>query len=214
MFDTTTSAEVFVEDTVEYCNSVEAASNDRVVRRELAGCYRQYRGMALRRLHDQDAADDVIQAFALKALERSAQLRDVKAVHGWLRRLFETTLIDHCRRKTALRHRETTFELDIHDRPHETLTDCLPDPVGTVMDLMAHMKREYADVVRRLDLENQPKEEAAHDLGITLNNLTVRVHRARRALRDAIELTSVSRETSGLAKARGANAPIFALASA
>ena len=67
----------------------------RIVRRELASNYKRYRTMAARRLRDDVAADDVVQAFALKALERAEQLRDIQAVHGWLRRLFETT-VGHC----------------------------------------------------------------------------------------------------------------------
>lgn len=186
----------------------------RVVRKELACCYRRYRTMAARRLRDEIAADDVVQSFALKALERIDQLRDIEAVHGWLRRLFETTLIDFCRRRGTRCQREVAFEMELHDRPHEALTDSVPDPEGTIMSLISNMRQEYADVIYRLDLKDQPKEDAARELGITVNNLTVRAHRARRALRDAIETVPVAFSGSAPASASAACSPAFALARA
>jgi DNA-directed RNA polymerase specialized sigma24 family protein len=50
-------------------------------------------------------------------------------------------------------------------------------------------------------LIDQPKEMAARDLNITLNNLTVRAHRARRALRDAVDSLPIS--YGGIAAASG-----------
>jgi RNA polymerase sigma-70 factor (ECF subfamily) len=50
------------------------------------------------------------------------------------------------------------------------------------------LKPEYAEVVRRLDLENEPREATATALGLTLGNLMVRLHRARLALRRELQL--------------------------
>ena len=197
------------------CRKEEACdAKRRIVRKELACCYQRYRVMAARRLRDEIAADDVVQSFALKALERIEQLRDIQAVHGWLRRLFETTLIDFCRRRGTRCQREVAFEMELHDRPHEGLTDSVPDPEGTIVSLISNIRQEYADVIYRLDLKDQPKEDAARELGITVNNLTVRAHRARRALRDAIETVPVSLGGPSPASASAACSPAFALARA
>ena len=45
------------------------------------------------------------------------------------------------------------------------------------------MKPEYAQVVRAVDLEERPLSEVAASGGITVNNATVRLHRARQALK-------------------------------
>lgn len=164
----------------------------RAVREALANGYGRYRSIALRRLRDPDAADDVVQAFALKALDRAGQLRDPKAVHGWLQRLFDTTLIDFCRRRSTCRHREVAFELEQHDRADATVVDQGPDPVRTVVASLARLKKEYAEVIYRLDLLDEPRQEVANRFGVTVNNLTVRAHRARRALREALEATPIS----------------------
>ncbi len=167
-------------------------SAQQTVRRELTISYSRYRANALRQLRDAIAADDVVQAFALKALERADQLRDPQAVHGWLRRLFQTTLVDFCRRRGTRRQREVAFDLDLHDRPHDTLPAESSDPARTIGIALSHIKSEYADAIYRLDLLDQPRELAADALGITVNNLTVRAHRARRALRDALDVMPIS----------------------
>ena len=210
MLDTHSDSDIR-EASVPCCVEEMSDAKRRIVRRELACCYLRYRAMAARRLRDEIAADDVVQSFALKALERIEQLRDVEAVHGWLRRLFETALIDFCRRRGRRGHREVAFEMEHHDRPHDALTDSVPDPEGTIVSLMSNIKPEYADVIYRLDLKDQRKEDAARELGITVNNLTVRAHRARRALRNAIENVPVS---SGVSTSAPVSSPAFALASA
>jgi DNA-directed RNA polymerase specialized sigma24 family protein len=159
----------------------------RAVREELGVSYSRFRSIARYRLRDNAAADDVVQTFALKALERSNQIRDLRAVRSWLRRSFDTTLIDFCRGRTVRRQREVSFDIELHDRLYSTAGDLAADPTQSVVAVLGHLKSDYADAIYRLDLLDQPKEAVAADLGITLNNLTVRVHRARRAFRAALE---------------------------
>lgn len=213
MFDKASDKDSCTEESVS-SGRQETGDKLRVVRKELAGCYLRYRAIAVRRLRDDIAADDVVQSFVLKALERAEQLRDVRAVHGWLRRLFETTLIDFCRRRGTCRQREVAFEMGLHDRQQDALTDSVPDPEAAIVSLLGNIKQEYADVIYRLDLKGQPKEDAARDLGITVNNLTVRAHRARRALRDAIDSVSASFPGVASATGRSVSSPAFALAHA
>jgi RNA polymerase sigma-70 factor (ECF subfamily) len=192
MFDVDPIGDAPVEASLAWDHGHDRATNRILVRQELVSGYIRYRAMALRQLRDAVAADDVVQAFTLKALERVDQLRDPKAVHSWLRRLFQTTLIDFCRRRSTRRQREVSFELDLHDRALEGLTTEATDPAKTIGAALTRLKKEYADVICRLDLRDQPREEAADALGITVNNLTVRAHRARRALRDALDVMPIS----------------------
>jgi hypothetical protein len=53
--------------------------------------------------------------------------------------------------------------------------------------LLPNLKAEYAEVLRRVDLEETPLPRVATDLAITTNNATVRLHRARQALRRQLE---------------------------
>jgi RNA polymerase sigma-70 factor (ECF subfamily) len=104
MFDTYTDSAIDAENRPSSFGDDAGETKRRLVRTELAYCYQRYRTVATQRLRDEIVADDVMQAFALKALEHFEQLRDAKAVQAWLRRLFEATLIDlgtRCQRDVA-----------------------------------------------------------------------------------------------------------------
>ena len=53
--------------------------------------------------------------------------------------------------------------------------------------LLPTLRPEYAEVLWRVDLQEQPRDAVAEDLGISLNNLTVRLHRGRQALKTRLE---------------------------
>jgi RNA polymerase sigma-70 factor (ECF subfamily) len=46
---------------------------------------------------------------------------------------------------------------------------------------------EHAEAIRRLDLDGEPREKVAAEMGVSVNNLTVRLHRARQALKRRLE---------------------------
>jgi RNA polymerase sigma-70 factor (ECF subfamily) len=53
--------------------------------------------------------------------------------------------------------------------------------------LLPTLKPDYADVIWRADLLGEPRDRIAASLGITLNNVTVRIHRGRKALKQRLE---------------------------
>ena len=63
------------------------SGRERAVRRVLVESYRDLRGFLRRRLGNESEAEEVLQDFMLRALERADDLRDVRSVRGWLSRL-------------------------------------------------------------------------------------------------------------------------------
>lgn len=55
--------------------------------------------------------------------------------------------------------------------------------------LIPTLKNEYAEILRRVEMEGRTVVEAAADLGITPGNAAVRLHRARQALRLRLQTT-------------------------
>jgi RNA polymerase sigma-70 factor (ECF subfamily) len=53
--------------------------------------------------------------------------------------------------------------------------------------LLPAMNPQYADLIRRLDLNEEAPDTVAASLGITKNNLSVRIHRARQQLKQRLE---------------------------
>lgn len=145
-------------------------------------------GFLRKRLGNIEDADDVMQDFAMRAILRSDDLRDVASVRGWLARLLATAITDHYRRsarrpKPDLGSGTLTELSDAVVQPDaETdavVCDCLHDLIGL-------LDPRTSDLLRRIDLLDQSRNEVARSLNISEGTLAVRLHRARRKLRDLL----------------------------
>lgn len=165
-----------------------AKPHDAAVQRALVEAQQTILHFLQSRLRDRDEAEEVLQRFSLRALERASQLRDVRTVRGWLGRILATTIVDH--QRDVIRRRQREEELD-----PETLesAEAEPDPeldaaiCNCLYRLLPTLKAEYADIVWRADILGEPRDRLAASLGTSLNNVTVRLHRGRRALRSRLE---------------------------
>src|SRR5262245_39131484 len=83
---------------------------DAAVRRALVESRQDLVGFLRRRLGSTEEAEDVLQRFSLRALERSSDLRDVRTVRAWLGRILASTVVDHQRRAIRKRRREVAME--------------------------------------------------------------------------------------------------------
>lgn len=54
-----------------------------------------------------------------------------------------------------------------------------------VLDVLAGLRPQYAEIIRRVELDEQPLREVAR----TPTNVSVRLHRARRALLEGLRVT-------------------------
>ena len=159
-----------------------SAISHAAVRASIVEVQAKLRGVVIRHLHgDRHGADDVLQRFALRALERAGELRDPERVHGWLARVLSSTLAD-CGRELA-RRRECSEDLREFA---EVLVAPEPETAAWVCDciepLLGAMRPDQAALIRRLDLHGESREGVAAELDVLPNALHVRHHRARRAL--------------------------------
>src|SRR6516165_7894538 len=82
---------------------------DAAVRRALVESCQDLLGFLRRRLGSADEAEEVLQRFSVRALERASDLDDVRTVRGWLGRVLATTIVDHQRRAIRRRRWEVTL---------------------------------------------------------------------------------------------------------
>lgn len=158
------------------------------IARALAETQRDFLRFIRRRLGPSAEVEDVLQQFYLQVLLQAPRLRQEDSVHAWLRRVLATTISDHFRREAARHRAEADFARK------DAATPVLEEDLETIVCLCLYrllplLKPEYAEVLWRVDLLGEARESVAAGLGTTLNNLTVRLYRARRALRRALELT-------------------------
>lgn len=156
--------------------------------RALAEMHGSFLQFLRRRLGSQTEAEEVMQQFYLRVVEHASQLRDEESMLGWLRRVLQSALSDHRRRSSARTRAEADFARKDAAVPPETeeMADFI---CRCLFNLLPHLKPEYAEALQRLDLDNEPREQVARTLGVNMENLTVRLHRARQALRRILELS-------------------------
>lgn len=157
------------------------------VERVLVEDHRELLAFLQQRLGSREDAEEALQSFMLRAIERSPTLREVRTVRGWLSRLLATAIADNRRAAAARRRREVFL-----DTPHlGALQQEEAEAEGTVClclyRLLPLLRPDYAEIIRRVDLEEERRSVVAGDLGITASNLSVRLFRARQALRRGLE---------------------------
>ena len=138
------------------------------------------------RLGSRAEAEDLLQTAFLKAITQGTTLRTEEKVVPWFYQLIRNLLVDH------YRHRDTVARA-MKRVAAETATGLDEELFGAtracVREVVDTLKPEYAELIRRVDLGEEPLPRVARDIGITPNNASVRLHRARRALRDALRAT-------------------------
>jgi RNA polymerase sigma-70 factor (ECF subfamily) len=149
----------------------------------LAGERARFVRMARSRVATEADAEDVVQRAMMRASERAAQIAEPSRARAWFYRILRRAIVDHHRSRPP----ETDDEAALDDapapepeRPHATACRCAARLVG-------ELRPAYADIVRRLDFDGEDPAAVAARLGITMTNLYVRLHRARRALRERVE---------------------------
>ncbi|HET8579697.1 MAG TPA: sigma-70 family RNA polymerase sigma factor [Nitrospiraceae bacterium] len=140
------------------------------------------------RLGSRADAEDLLQTAYLKAFTAANTLRFEEKVVSWFYRVLRNLLIDHCRNRTAVNRLEERFateaeaEVGIDEELFQEICHCVKEVAEAV-------KPEYREMLLRVELQDEPLPQVAHDLSITANNASVRLHRARSALREALRVT-------------------------
>jgi RNA polymerase sigma-70 factor (ECF subfamily) len=145
----------------------------------------QFLGYIRKRIDDPELAEDILQDSLLRALRAAPDLRHEERLIPWFYRVLQNAVVDAYRRRGAEQARVVAAEApDIAAEPEDDAELC-----ACFERLIPTLKSEYADVIQAIELGQEPPEAAADRLGITPNNLKVRRHRARQALRRRLEET-------------------------
>jgi RNA polymerase sigma factor (sigma-70 family) len=135
------------------------------------------------RLKSEDLAEEILQAAYVKSLEKSSDLKDDESVVAWFYRILRNAIVDHYRKakihKKALAATAKAEPVAEDPKLEKTVCKCVSALVPT-------MKPEFAQVLWKVDMEGAPVQEVAVQIGMTANNASVRLHRARKALRDQV----------------------------
>jgi RNA polymerase sigma-70 factor (ECF subfamily) len=165
-----------------------AKATDAAVRRALVESRQDLLAFLRRRLDSREEAEDALQRFSLRALERAADLRDIRTLRGWLGRILASTIADQQRRAIRKRRREVAMELtDIESLAVGPDVELDGAVCNCLYKLLPTLKPDFAEVLWRADILGEPRDRIAASLGTSLNNVTVRIHRGRQALKKRLE---------------------------
>lgn len=144
----------------------------------------RFKSFLTSRLGGESDAEDVLQEGFIKAVQRIGELRDDERVTAWFYQVLRNAMIDHVRNRNSARQRELAWtELAERDGDEETTRQVC----ACYEALLPQLKTRDAELLRRVELGNEPVAEVAAALGITPNSASVSLHRARKELRRQLE---------------------------
>jgi RNA polymerase sigma-70 factor (ECF subfamily) len=153
---------------------------------------RWLRTVALARVGDAAAADDVLQEVATVAVEKGHQLRDPKSVGAWLYRLAVVGSLQYRRRqgrrrKLVERYADHAAPNESNSRERDPLDWLLADERKTmVRQALGRMPRRDAEVLLLKYSEDWSYRQMAEHLGMSESAVEARLHRARQKLRSEL----------------------------
>ena len=149
-----------------------------------------FRGFLQKRLSDNALVEDLLQQSFIKAIERGHELKKIESAVSWFYRILRNSVVDYYRSHASDNRRVEGLleEMITSGEDHTPALDEVRPTVCTCLNLLLKdLRPAYADLIRRIDLEGEPIALVANDLQVTPNNLTVRLHRARQALKTSLE---------------------------
>lgn len=141
---------------------------------------------ARQRVGDPELAADLVQDSLLKALKAADKPRDGEGAVRWFYRILRHSIIDVHRRRGVRERAQERLLGELPEQPDSSAERVL---CQCFQRLLPGLPEQYREVLQRVDLDGMPGKMAAEALGLTVNNLNVRLHRARLQLRKKLEAT-------------------------
>jgi RNA polymerase sigma factor (sigma-70 family) len=138
------------------------------------------------RVEDRAAAEDLLQAAYLKALEHGSDIRDDESTVAWFYRILRNAITDHYRRRAVRTRAHESFAAEA---PVSYEAELRQTACACIGDVIRDLKSEYRSAIEQVDLGRATVEAFAQSQQTSANNASVRLHRARKAV--AKKLTTV-----------------------
>lgn len=152
-----------------------------------------------RRVADPAVAEDILQSAYLRAIERSADLRQNDSAKAWFYRILRNAIIDHYRRRVSEVSGIDGWLVSLSASPgFLTAEDGQPalatnpeverkEVCPCIETILDHLSPSYSGLLREVELEETSLADFARRHAITATNAAVRAHRARAAFKRALE---------------------------
>ena len=156
----------------------------------------EYRPRVLRyttRLVGEAEAQDVTQSVMLKVSEGLSSFRGDASLSTWIYRIATNVAVDKLRQRAAQPHTDAECDFDENEPPPTAQTPSVETSAireemnACIGEFIARLPENYRTVMTLSELEGFTNGEIAAIVGLTLNTVKIRLHRAREKLRKDLE---------------------------
>jgi RNA polymerase sigma factor (sigma-70 family) len=127
-------------------------------------------------------AEDILQHSLVKAIAAAGTLREEQRLVPWFYQLLRHAMIDHIRSRHAAKEREHLWTGEAAAIAPD-LTETTRHLCACIEPLIETLPTTQATLLRRVELGDESVQHVATELGLTANNASVTLHRARASLR-------------------------------
>ena len=145
--------------------------------------------LAYRLTGDEEDARDVVQDAYFRAFRSIKRFRGDARFSTWMYRITANCAATHLARRSKTRHEELSDEEPIPDARVDIDPESMAEAGALrdrLSDALAELPPRLRAVVVLRDIYDLPHEAIASELGITESAAKVRLHRARRKLRERL----------------------------
>ena len=153
---------------------------------DLLAHHAQFLSFLRLRVESPETAEEILHGAYLKGMKRADTLRDRDKIIPWFYRLLRNALYDHYRRRGAEARALEGFAA-ASEQERERIERKLERTVcRCVAQIVKGLKPEYADVLKKAELNDESIKDIARKEGTTPTNVSVRLHRARKQLKQKV----------------------------
>jgi RNA polymerase sigma factor (sigma-70 family) len=173
---------------VRAANSTARTSTPDATLETLLDQRRQFLRFLERRVASSAIAEDILQNAYVRALEHAGELRAGESSTAWFYRILRNAIIDFYRHRSVEDRahsrwaEEAETEVAADDLTRDIVCRCIAKVLPTLTP-------SYAAILKEVDLDEGSLAAFASQHAITSGNATVRIHRARKALKQRLIAT-------------------------
>jgi len=151
--------------------------------------YRRVRNFILSSVRDDWAADDLTQETFIRVQKNLNALKDSSKMASWIFRIAHNLCQDHFRnlKRTSSNEYELNEAKDVFKEAMVQKRLEQREMSSCVQDVVSLLPESYRSVITLFDMAELSHREIADILDTTVENVKVRLHRARKELRTLLE---------------------------
>lgn len=138
----------------------------------------ELRNFILKRVKDQDLANDILQDVLMKVYNFCMSKSGVRNIRSWLFQIAQNTITDHYRKQTKFTDLENLTEIENEDQ-----NIAFSEAANYILPMLDFLPKEYSVPLKLADIDNMKQADIAVKLNLGLSATKSRIQRARQLLK-------------------------------